>query len=235
MDTAIPGRVCHFAYLESAVNGHLCRYGALPPAAFFRRHLPLVDDVAPTLAATSSCHPFVLGPSPTFLGARALLNKQGIPPSDVLYRTLASAPPRLALLALGRGVHFLSASAVLHFIQTEPTSPLCGVSGWRCATAFTGGDTFGAALRAHVPGCVMLAASEVRRPVLHLHICVRSSHPTLTPVPVCPRSPCGASVGSCLLPSVEVVAVSQAPSPESNPNSPLPVKTTVSVYITVES
>ena len=38
-----------------------------------------------------------------------------------------------------------------------------------------------------------------------------------------------------LLPSLDVVAVSQAPSPESNPNSPLPVKTTVSVYITVES
>ena len=38
-----------------------------------------------------------------------------------------------------------------------------------------------------------------------------------------------------LLPSVEVVAVSQAPSPESNPNSPLPVKTTVGVYATVDS
>ena len=38
-----------------------------------------------------------------------------------------------------------------------------------------------------------------------------------------------------LLPSLDVVAVSRAPSPESNPNSPLPVKTTVSVYITVES
>jgi hypothetical protein len=32
-----------------------------------------------------------------------------------------------------------------------------------------------------------------------------------------------------------VVAVSQAPSPESNPNSPLPVKTTVDVYTTVDS
>jgi len=30
-----------------------------------------------------------------------------------------------------------------------------------------------------------------------------------------------------LLPSIEVVAVSQAPSPESNPDSPLPVATTV--------
>ncbi len=33
----------------------------------------------------------------------------------------------------------------------------------------------------------------------------------------------------------DVVAVFKAPSPESNPNSPLPVKTTVSVYITVDS
>lgn len=38
-----------------------------------------------------------------------------------------------------------------------------------------------------------------------------------------------------LLPSVEVVAVSQAPSPESNPNSPLPVNATVVHYTTVES
>ena len=38
-----------------------------------------------------------------------------------------------------------------------------------------------------------------------------------------------------LLPSVEVVAVSQAPSPESNPNSPSPVVTMVSQYLTIES
>ena len=40
---------------------------------------------------------------------------------------------------------------------------------------------------------------------------------------------------TCLLPSVEVVAVSQAPSPESNPNSPLPVTTMVGLYPTIES
>jgi hypothetical protein len=34
---------------------------------------------------------------------------------------------------------------------------------------------------------------------------------------------------------LDVVAVFKAPSPESNPDSPLPVKTTVSVYITVDS
>ncbi len=38
-----------------------------------------------------------------------------------------------------------------------------------------------------------------------------------------------------LLPSLDVVAVSQAPSPESNPNSPLPVNATVVHYTTVES
>ena len=38
-----------------------------------------------------------------------------------------------------------------------------------------------------------------------------------------------------LLPSLDVVAVSQAPSPESNPNSPLPVKATVGKYPTVQS
>jgi len=34
---------------------------------------------------------------------------------------------------------------------------------------------------------------------------------------------------------LEVVAVSQAPSPESNPNSPLPVTTIVGLYPTIES
>lgn len=38
-----------------------------------------------------------------------------------------------------------------------------------------------------------------------------------------------------LLPSLDVVAVSQAPSPESNPNSPLPVIATVGQYPTVGS
>ena len=38
-----------------------------------------------------------------------------------------------------------------------------------------------------------------------------------------------------LLPTLVVVAVSQAPSPESNPNSPLPVTATVVHYTTVKS
>ena len=38
-----------------------------------------------------------------------------------------------------------------------------------------------------------------------------------------------------LLPSLDVVAVSQAPSPESNPNSPLPVNATVVHYTTVKA
>ena len=37
-----------------------------------------------------------------------------------------------------------------------------------------------------------------------------------------------------LLPSLDVVAVSQAPSPESNPNSPLPVKGLLSQYLTTD-
>ena len=40
---------------------------------------------------------------------------------------------------------------------------------------------------------------------------------------------------ACLLPPLDVVAVSQAPSPELNPNSPLPVIATVSQYLTVSS
>ncbi len=38
-----------------------------------------------------------------------------------------------------------------------------------------------------------------------------------------------------LLPSLDVVAVSQAPSPESNPDSPLPVVTMVGTDSTIES
>jgi len=38
---------------------------------------------------------------------------------------------------------------------------------------------------------------------------------------------------SCLLHSLELVAVSQAPSPESNPISPLPVIAMVSHYLTI--
>ncbi len=37
-----------------------------------------------------------------------------------------------------------------------------------------------------------------------------------------------------LLPSLDVVAVSQAPSPESNPNSPLPVTAMVVPYTTIQ-
>ena len=153
--------VCHFAYLESTVTGYVRRHGSLPPPEIFSRHLPSVDDVAPTLPASPSCHPFLFGPVPTFLGSRALLSKQGIPPEDPLYVALLSASPRLALRALGRGVHFLSASAVVHLVQTEHSSPLCGLGSWRYATAFTGADTFGAAVRAHAPGSTLLSASEV--------------------------------------------------------------------------
>jgi len=39
---------------------------------------------------------------------------------------------------------------------------------------------------------------------------------------------------ACLLPTLVVVAVSQAPSPESNPDSPLPVTATVVQYTTVK-
>ena len=38
-----------------------------------------------------------------------------------------------------------------------------------------------------------------------------------------------------LLPSLDVVAVSQAPSPESNPDSPSPVVTMVGTATTIES
>ena len=40
---------------------------------------------------------------------------------------------------------------------------------------------------------------------------------------------------ACLLPSLEVVAVSQAPSPESNPDSPLPVTAMVVQYTTIKA
>jgi len=39
---------------------------------------------------------------------------------------------------------------------------------------------------------------------------------------------------ACLLPAVAVVAVSKAPSPESDPHSPLPVEASVIHCITIE-
>lgn len=39
---------------------------------------------------------------------------------------------------------------------------------------------------------------------------------------------------ACLLPTVAVVAISEAPSPESDPHSPLPVEDEVIHYITTD-
>ena len=46
---------------------------------------------------------------------------------------------------------------------------------------------------------------------------------------------CLAANMTLVIPSLDVVAVSQAPSPESNPNPPLPVKATVVQYTTVKA
>lgn len=165
VDTSIPGRICQFSYMESAVSDYLRHHGGTRPAPHLvARHVRSLDALAPTLAASHSNHPILLGERPSFLGARGLLSKQGIPPSDVLHRELERARPRTVLLAMGRGVHFLAASAVLHLVMTEDISPLRLRRDWRCATAFTGGDTFSVALRAHVPAHRMLAASEVPPP-----------------------------------------------------------------------
>ena len=167
VDTSQPGTQCYFPYLESAVKGYLAAHpGTAPPSHLLDRHLLALDDPCPTLAASHSCHPFLFGPHPYFLGPRALAAKQGLPPTDPLYLALLRVRPRIALRALGRGVHFLAASCVLHLVLTEATSPLRGRDRWRCASAFTGADTFGAALRALVPGYTLLAASEVSPPPL---------------------------------------------------------------------
>ena len=165
MDTSQPGTQCYFPYLESAVKGYLAAHpGTAPPSHLLDRHLLALDDPCPTLAASHSCHPFLFGPHPYFMGPRALAAKQGLPPTDPLYLALLRVRPRIALRALGRGVHFLAASCVLHLVQTEANSPLRGRDRWRCSSAFTGADTFGAALRALVPGYTLLAASEVSPP-----------------------------------------------------------------------
>ena len=165
VDITTPTRQCYFPYLESALKGYFASHpGADPPTHLLTHHVSLLDDPCPTLAASPSCHPFVLGKRPYFMGPRALASKQGLPPTDPLYQALLLATPRVALLALGRGVHHLAACSVLYFIRTEASSPLLGRTDWRCASAFTGADTFGAALRACVPEYQLLAASEVRPP-----------------------------------------------------------------------
>ena len=194
VDTSQPGTQCYFPYLESAVKGYLAAHpGTAPPAHLLDRHLLALDDPCPTLAASHSCHPFLFGPRPYFLGPRALAAKQGLPPTDPLYLALLRVRPRIALCALGRGVHFLAASCVLHLVLTEAGSPLRGRERWRCASAFTGADTFGAALRALVPGYTLLTASEVSPPPSPPSSCLcplrpadphpRSHTPPLTPSP----------------------------------------------------
>ena len=164
VDFRQPGRLCHFAYLASSVDGYSRRHGgALPPPDFYTRHTYPVDGPLPTLCASHSSHPFAFGPRPRYLGPRALCSLLGLPPTDPLCLALGLSRPRVALLALGRGVHFLSARCVLHLILSEASSPLAGAPAWSCASAFTGADTFGAALRAAVPGFRLLAASEARR------------------------------------------------------------------------
>ena len=121
-----------------------------------------LDAASPTLSATGSSHPFRLGPRPYFLGASALLSRLGLPPFDRLSTVLLDTVPRRALLAVGRGVHFLSARAVLHLALTESNSPLCPIPYLlRWATAFTGADLFGVALRAALHNHSLLSASEV--------------------------------------------------------------------------
>ena len=154
VDTSTPGITCHFAYLESATKGHISRHGgSRPSAAILENHLLPLDAPAPTLSATGSSHPFFLGLRPQFLGPRALITKLGLPPTDRLSQAILDMSPRRALLAVGRGVHFLSARAVLHLVLAEPQSALCDPAPQvvRWATAFTGADLFGAAGRAAQP------------------------------------------------------------------------------------
>ena len=162
MNIHASGKICSFAYLESTVVAYRRRYGesASVPAAMLKRHVRALDAPAPTLTTSHSSHPIVLGPQPKFLGPRALLSRMGIPPSDPLHAILERESPRRVLRAIGRGVHFLAASSVLHLLLTEPESPLHGRTGWRCGRAFAGCDTFGAALRAAVPDSVVVSASE---------------------------------------------------------------------------
>ena len=130
MDTSVPGRVCQFSYMESAVSSYLSHHGGSRPAPhLLAHHVRDLDAVAPTLAASHSNHPIVMGERPSFLGARGLLSKQGITPSDVLHRELEWVRTRTVLLAMGRGVHFLAASAVLNLVLTEDISPLRAAAG----------------------------------------------------------------------------------------------------------
>ena len=190
VDTSTPGITCHFAYLESATKGHISRHGgSRPSAAILENHLLPLDAPAPTLSATGSSHPFFLGLRPQFLGPRALITKLGLPPTDRLSQAILDMSPRRALLAVGRGVHFLSARAVLHLVLAEPQSALCDPAPQvvRWATAFTGADLFGVALRAALPNHSLLAASEVRLPPFS-PLCPEPS-PSCPPKSPAPPSP----------------------------------------------
>ena len=102
-----------------------------------------------------------------------------------------------------------------------------------------------AAMIVYAIGAGITAAAGTRLALQLILITVFGSHPFQVPstreglagllrlVAASPKVCVGIGQFACLLPTLVVVAVSQAPSPESNPDSPLPVTATVVHYTTV--
>ena len=99
-----------------------------------------------------------------------------------------------------------------------------------------------AAMIAYALGAGITAAAGTRLALQLILITVFGLHPFQVPPTESRQDCCGSSLphrGVCtgqfarLLPTLVVVAVSQAPSPESNPNSPLLVRAIVVHYTTI--
>jgi hypothetical protein len=93
--------------------------------------------------------------------------------SDRLARALLRIRPGRAQEAICRGVDLHVSRPLIHLLRTHAQSPLRHVAHWNVALAFTGADTFSAALRAEEQPYTLMCASEpqpfCRRLVLAAH------------------------------------------------------------------
>jgi len=117
---------------------------------------------------------------------------------------------------------------------------------WQTCTQHRTTSVLTAAMSVYALGAGITAAAGTRLALQLILITVFGLHPLQVPLITKDRRNCCGSllphqnlfdIGqfACLLPTLVVVAVSQAPSPESNTDSPLPVIAIVVQYTTIQA
>ena len=173
--TLAPPACIVFGRIESGLARRAQRAPSLapcdPPPSLPDSYI-YADGRLPTLATGRSNHPRFLDP-PAFLSTQSLLSIFGFRFSDRLARALLRLRPGRAQEAICRGVDLHVSRPLIHLLRTHAQSPLRLVAHWNVALAFTGADTFSAALRAEEQPYTLVCASEpqpfCRRLVLAAH------------------------------------------------------------------